>query len=266
MQRDAAGPVALPPLRLVEALQAGLTRDCILAGGWWPPPYLGSSEDLSARIVPDVLEIDQLIEAKPPCDCIVLTAQHLLVKVQELLSPDSVTKKPPRPETNLTSAAGARYQQVCEHLAALNVYVHLLAQTAYMPAYGNLWGLSGEWLEALGYPVGMSESFGILGTSATDEIGWGQEVVPALFYVVKQHCLLARCVLDYARIDQVRRDLQSRNEIDPDNALEALVPTAHAIQAILAVRSTCACIANAVQQVVEAMEAIRSLAPQPRTN
>ena len=83
MKHDAPMQTALD---LVEALQAGLIRDCLLVGGWYPPPYLGPRGDLSPRIVWYAPEIDQLIEAKPPCSCVVLTAQHLLVRVQQSLS------------------------------------------------------------------------------------------------------------------------------------------------------------------------------------
>jgi hypothetical protein len=70
------------------------------------------------------------------------------------------------------------------------------------------------------------------------------------------------------RMSNEQEPVKSRNRGD-ENLLadrEELVPTARAIQPILAARSTCERIANAGRDVVEAMEATRSLAPRPRTN
>ena len=67
-------------------------------------------------------------------------------------------------------------------------------------------------------------------------------------------------------MDRVRRDFQARDQVDPDENLEALIPIARAIQAILEGRSPCECISIAVRRVLDTMEAIRSMFPRPRTN
>jgi len=64
----------------------------------------------------------------------------------------------------------------------------------------------------------------ILGTSATGKIAWVQKVVPALFYGVKQHCLLSRYPQLRANGPGQARPLR-QSEIDPHDALEARFAT-----------------------------------------
>jgi hypothetical protein len=135
------------------------------------------------------------------------------------------------------------YQQVIEHIAALGVYLEVLAQAAGLSDRDDAWG-----------------------EQAREQIGRGRCVLLALLYGVKQHCLPAEYFLDYQRMDQITLGLQGRRSIDPDDDLEALIPTAQAIRSILEARSTCDCMPDVARSVVETMEAIRSLAPKPRPN
>jgi hypothetical protein len=82
----------------------------------------------------------------------------------------------------------------------------------------------------------------------------------ALLYGVKQHCLLSCYFFDYKKVDQVTLGLRGRCEIDPDEDLEVLIPTARAIRTILEAHSTCDCVLNTDLEMVAAMEAVRALA------
>ena len=190
-------------------------------------------------------------------------------RVEGLVSSGEVTPHTLGQGRTGVSVPHDEYQRVIEHLAALDAFLQVLHQTASLPADGNAWGLSAEELEALGYPEGMPSSLGMIDfweTSTIDQLAWGQVMVPELFFGVKQQALLNHYSLEFEKMDRVRRALQSWAEIDPDEDLEALVPTARMIQAILAPRAPCDWIATSAKWLVEAMEAIRSLAPRPRTN
>jgi hypothetical protein len=102
------------------------------------------------------------------------------------------------------------------------------------------------------------------GEHAADEIRRGRRALLALYFTVRQQCHLRQYSVDYAKMDQVTKHFQGRSGIDPDKDLEALVPTAGAIRAILAGHAPCKCISTAVWRVVDAMEAVRSLHPRHR--
>src|SRR5215472_416129 len=274
---EAPLPTALKQAaELVGALQAGLNSDSLRHGAF-PLLCTDSSTDLSDQLVEDALEIDRLVEAKPPCHCIISTAHKLLIavtRVQLLLCSNKAT--PPFllgvPRTPPPRAKAfphrAEYQRVAEYLAALNVHLEVLEQAPGLPRRVDAEGMPKEIVEALRYQKGVPISFrAALESSTLDDLAWGQLLVLALYFAVQQQCTLGHYELDIGRMDQIRRDLQGRSEVDPEAAaFEALVPIARTIQTILAGCSTCACISSAVREMVEAMEAIRSLAPQPKAN
>jgi len=135
------------------------------------------------------------------------------------------------------------YQVVIEHIAALGVYLEVLEQAADVPARDDAWG-----------------------RQARNDIGWARAVLLALLYGVKTHCLLSRYFLDYEKMDGATDHFRERNKINPDDDLEALIPTARQIQTVLAARSTCACMLDTAQEVVAALEAVRGLAPRAQTH
>jgi hypothetical protein len=233
----------------------------VLTGEDYPPAYFWSSASRSLRILPDALEIDRLFATKPiPCDCLVMTARHLLFaveRVQELIRPGStvevippalrgglwwVAEKCPNPALGWETGeppSQEEYQRVLEYIATLDFYLEVLQPAAFAESVG-----AREW-------------------QAASLIKAANATQLALFFIVQQHGLLNHYALDIAEMDQVKFDLQRRGEVNP---LEALVPVARTIQAIFAARTTCDCISDFADSLVNAMEAIRSVAPQPRTN
>src|SRR5215472_13788326 len=132
---EAPLPTALKQAaELVGALQAGLNSDSLRHGAF-PLLCTDSSTDLSDQLVEDALEIDRLVEAKPPCHCIISTAHKLLIavtRVQLLLCSNKaippfllgVPRTPPPRAKAFPHRA--EYQRVAEYLAALNVHLEVL--------------------------------------------------------------------------------------------------------------------------------------------
>jgi hypothetical protein len=154
----------------------------------------------------DALELSRFLGAKRVCGSIVQTST---IGASDRESPEIAVgprSNPPALQplsfTEKTKVTRAKYQRVIEHLAALGVFLQVLHQTAYMPAYRKLWGLSVEELEALGYPEGMPASLGMIElweTSCIDELFWGQTTVLRMFFALKQHALLNHYSLDFEK-------------------------------------------------------------------
>jgi hypothetical protein len=221
-QEDATLKPALEDaLRLIKALQAGLTYDYMVSRCDLPS-YLVEGlartpgHDALMRMVPDAREIGELIEAKATRDCILATTDSLVEtigRVQEIVGhgcAGEVTLHQGSDEKPAASASHPEYQQVAEHLAALGVFLQVLHQTAYMPAAENAWGLTAECLEVLGFPPeGEPASLYMIDfweTSTLDELMWCQLTVVDLFYAISQHALSGGGSLDLKKMDRVRRD------------------------------------------------------------
>jgi hypothetical protein len=273
VQRDRNAPMRAAlkhAVRLVEALQAGLSHDYMSCRSDIPP-YLaeGLARPLGhafARMVSDAREIDRLIAAKATRDCVVAVAHDLVMAIERVQADEVIptvrdAESPPRNE----------YQQAIEHLAALGTFLQVLHHTAFIPADGSVWRLPPEECAKLGYLEGMPAALGMIefwATSCIDELMSGQVAVLRLFFLLKQHALSGGCVFDLERMDQTRRNWQARNQVDPDSDLSTLVPVARAIQAILTQRAPCRCISNAARDVVETMETLRDKwqAPRPQAH
>jgi hypothetical protein len=123
-----------------------------------------------------------------------------------------------------------------------------------------------RYLEVLAQATDLPDRDDAWGRQATEELRGAQFELLALLYAVRQQCYLNRFVVDHDAMDRVSTDLQNRNAIDPDEDLEALVPTARAIQSILAGPSPCGCLHHVTHAVSDRMEAIRNLAPRAQGN
>jgi hypothetical protein len=249
--------------RWIDALQARLTSDYLLSG-WWPPPYWESSSTEGfaiAEIVPAAFEIDKLVNAKHPSHCTTLLAHHLwmaIAEIQELLDPGhaaevippalhsalrQITDAHPLSETTAGSPTQAEYQQVAEHIAACGVYLQVLEQAAALPSSESAWE-----------------------RQASKEISLARLELLALLFAIRQQSLTSGSVIDHEKFYQVTDHLRGRDNIDVDGYLEALIPTARAMQAMLEGHATCDCLPKVARRVLERMEAIRGLAPRAQTH
>jgi hypothetical protein len=171
------------------------------------------------------------------------------------------TEKSPHPENAPTPA---EYQQVAEHLVTLNFHLEVLERSPNLPRRVDRGGVPRAPRHVKGIPI----SFRACWESTTvDELARAQLLVLALYFGVDQQNSLGHHQPDLAHLDQVRRQLEGRHEIDPEAAaFAALVPEARAILAILEAHTTCDCMVETARDTVAAMETLCSLAPRPQPN